>query len=42
MNLSPIFGKPRTGMPDLADYMSTDEAAKTLGFHVQSIRNMIR
>lgn len=31
-----------TNMPDLNEFMTTDEAAKALGFHVQSIRNMIR
>ena len=29
-------------MPDLAEFMTTEEAAEKLGFHVQSIRNMIR
>jgi excisionase family DNA binding protein len=29
-------------MPDIAEFMTTEEAAKILGFHVQSIRNMIR
>jgi excisionase family DNA binding protein len=29
-------------MPDLNEFMTTEEAAKILGFHVQSIRNMIR
>lgn len=33
---------PTLPMPDLAEYMTTEEAAKALGFHVQSIRNMIR
>jgi excisionase family DNA binding protein len=28
-------------MPDLADYMTTEEAARKLGFHVKSIRNML-
>ena len=28
-------------MPDLNEYMSTDEAAKLLGFHVQSVRYMV-
>ena len=41
-----IFAHPPTykkkPMPDLAEYMTTEEAAKILGFHVQSIRNMIR
>jgi excisionase family DNA binding protein len=29
-------------MPDLNEYMTTDEAAKKLHFNVQSIRHMIR
>ena len=28
-------------MPDLADYMTTEEAAKLLGFNVKSVRNMV-
>lgn len=31
----------RTIMPDLKDYMTTEEAAKALGFHVVTIRKMI-
>jgi excisionase family DNA binding protein len=33
--------KPRT-MPDLADYMTPNEAAAKLGFHVNSIHRMAR
>jgi excisionase family DNA binding protein len=29
-------------MPDLKDYMTTEEAAKALGFHVIHIRKMVR
>ncbi len=29
-------------MPDLADFMTTKEAAKKLGFHINSIQNMLR
>ena len=29
-------------MPDLAEFMTTQEAAKTLGFHVKSIPKMVR
>ena len=29
-------------MPDLADYMTTEEAAKRLGYHLESIRRMLR
>lgn len=42
MNLLPIFGKSRTEMPDLAEFMSTEAAAKLLNLHVVTIRNMIR
>lgn len=42
MNLSNIFGKTRTEMPDLAEYMTTLEASKALGFHVKSVQNMVK
>jgi excisionase family DNA binding protein len=29
-------------MPDLADYMTTEEASKKLGFHVKSVARMAR
>jgi excisionase family DNA binding protein len=29
-------------MPDLAEFMTTQEAAKALGFHVKSIPKMVR
>ena len=29
-------------MPDLKDYMTTEEAAKSLGFHIDHIRRMLR
>jgi excisionase family DNA binding protein len=29
-------------MPDLSDYMTTQEAAKALGYHVESIRRLLR
>ena len=29
-------------MPDLADYMTTQEAAAALGFHVEHVRRMRR
>jgi len=29
-------------MPDLKDYLTTEEAAKALGFHVEHIRRMRR
>lgn len=41
MNTSSILNV-NLAMPDLAEFMTTEEAAKVLDFHVQSIRNMIR
>ena len=29
-------------MPDLKDYMTTEEAAKALGFHIAHVRRMLR
>jgi excisionase family DNA binding protein len=29
-------------MPDLKDYVTTEEAAKALGFHMESVRRMLR
>jgi excisionase family DNA binding protein len=29
-------------MPDIAEFMTTQEAAQALGFHVGSIQNMLR
>jgi excisionase family DNA binding protein len=29
-------------MPDLADYITTEEAAKTLGLHVETVRLFLR
>lgn len=29
-------------MPDLKDYMTTEEAATRLGYHLESIRRMLR
>jgi len=29
-------------MPDLKDYVTTEEAAKALGFHIESVRRMLR
>ncbi len=28
-------------MPDLAEFMTTDQAAKALGFTVESVRNLV-
>lgn len=41
MNIFAI-GKTQTAMPDLAEYMTTAEAAKVLGFHVKRIPTMVR
>jgi excisionase family DNA binding protein len=38
----PATISPKRRMPDIADYMTTEEAAKVLGFHVISIRRMVR
>lgn len=32
----------RSIMPDLTDYLTTEEAAKALGFHIVHIRRMLR
>jgi len=29
-------------MPDLTNYMTTEDAAKALGFHIEHIRRMLR
>jgi len=42
MTLITNRGKPSYTMPDLKDYMSTEEAATLLKFHVESIRRMLR
>lgn len=39
------YRQPKTKsqpMPDLAEFMTTQEAAKKLGFHVKSIPKMVR
>ncbi len=41
MTLSLPRSKPDP-MPELNDYMTTEEAAKALGYHVESIRRMLR
>ena len=40
----PIYSLTTTPatMPDLADYMTTQEAADKLGYHVESVRRMLR
>ena len=29
-------------MPDLAEFMTTEDAAEKLGFHVKSVQNMVK
>jgi len=36
-----FFSKDMSTMPDLAEFMTTDEAAQKLGFTVVSVRNLI-
>ena len=36
------FGRSRTDMPDLTEFMTTQEAAKLLGFNARSIPYMIK
>ena len=31
-----------TTMPDLTQYMTTEDAAKKLGYHLESVRRMLR
>ena len=33
---------PTEEMPDLTDYMTTQEAAELLGYHVENVRRMLR
>jgi len=43
MNILPVFRKSQSNdMPDLAEFMTTKEAAKALGFHVKRIPTMVR
>ncbi len=45
MNLLPVTQRikdPSPTMPDLAEFMTTQEAAKKLGFHVKTIPMMVR
>lgn len=39
---TPTRKKQKDIMPDLAEFISTDEAAQVLNLHVVTIRNMIR
>ena len=40
--LPAVFSKKNQTMPDLAEFMTTQEAAKVLGFHVKTIPLMVR
>lgn len=42
MNLLAVFRKIQAEMPDLAEFMTTQEAAKILGFNARSIPYMIK
>ena len=43
IDLAPSTTKPHEkAMPDLAEFMTTKEAADKLGFHVKSIPKMLR
>jgi excisionase family DNA binding protein len=42
MNNLLTLGKNKNTMPDLAEYMTTADAAKKLGFHVKSIPMMVK
>jgi excisionase family DNA binding protein len=42
MNFLPTRTKVKDTMPDLAEYMTTQEAAEKLGFHVKTIPMMLR
>ena len=43
IELAPPIGKPHEkAMPDLAEFMTTKEAAKILGFHVKRIPTMVK
>lgn len=42
MTLALPYSEIRPQMPDLKDYLTTDDAAKALGFHVEHIRRMLR
>ncbi|MFZ6029194.1 MAG: helix-turn-helix domain-containing protein [Chloroflexota bacterium] len=37
----PTLGES-SSMPDLADYMTTEDAAQILGFHIDHVRRMLR
>lgn len=43
MALLTVLNPPSHGtMPEIGEYLTTDEAAKKLGFHVISVRQMLR
>ena len=42
IDLAPAITKPNEkAMPDLAEFMTTDQAAKALDFTVESVRQMV-
>jgi excisionase family DNA binding protein len=42
MDLAPATTQTlEKAMPDLAEFMTTDQAAKALGFTVESVRNLV-
>ena len=42
MNFPPTRTKVKDTIPDLAEFMTTQEAAEKLGFHVKTIPMMVR
>jgi len=42
MNIFDRFQKRKQDMPDLAEFMTTKEAAQKLGFHVKTIPLLVR
>jgi excisionase family DNA binding protein len=42
MNNLLTFGKHKKTMPDLSEFMTTQEAAEKLGFHVKRVPTMVR
>lgn len=40
--LPAVFSNHKNTMPDLTGYVTTEEAANTLGYHVNHVRRMIK
>jgi excisionase family DNA binding protein len=40
--MNTVLNRKLEQMPDLAEFITTDKAAKMLGYNVQSVRRMIR